>query len=129
MAVAMATSFYGSHIGESRTSCTPMKSFYVKNIDDKGRIIHVGQLEITDMEIIFRYEHHPHVSRWPLKTVRQYGVNRDGDVFAFEAGRRSPEGEGLYAFRTEGLEACEIRQRVDYFTHSSFVLPSAEYTH
>lgn len=121
MAVAMATSFCdGGHIGEPMPSTLPHKSFYVRNIDDRGRIIHIGYLEVTETEIVFRYEHHPdHVSRWSLHTIRKYGVNLDGDVFAFEVGRRSPDGEGLYAFRTDGMEACQIRQLVDYHTHSS----------
>ena len=120
MAVVMATSYYGSHIGEPRVSSEPSRRFYVRNIDDKGRIIHIGYLQVTETEIVFRYEHHPaHISRWSLSTIRKYGVNVDGDVFAFEVGRRSPDGEGMYAFRTQGMEACEIRQRVDYYTHSS----------
>uniref|UniRef100_A0A1X7VB21 IRS-type PTB domain-containing protein n=1 Tax=Amphimedon queenslandica TaxID=400682 RepID=A0A1X7VB21_AMPQE len=95
-------------------------SFRVKNIDDKGRIIHVGFLEILPGEIVFRYEHHPHhEAKWPLHTIRKYGINLESNVFAFEAGRKAPGGEGAFAFRTEGVQACEIRQRLDYFTHSS----------
>lgn len=127
MAVTMATSFFGSHLGEPPASNLPSKTFHVRNIDDKGRIIHIGYLEVTETEIVFRYEHHPtHVSRWSLHTVRQYGVNLDGDVFAFEVGRRSPDGEGMYAFRTNGMEACEIRQRVDYYTHNSCSSPLSD---
>ena len=94
--------------------------FRVKNIDDRGRIIHMGYLEVLPGELVFRYEHHPqHETRWPLHTIRRYGINLESNVFAFEAGRRAPEGEGSFAFRTEGVQACEIRQRLDYFTHSS----------
>lgn len=96
-------------------------TFQVKNIDDKGRIIHVGYLDINPSELVFRYEHHPeHEARWPLSCVRKYGISLEGDVFAFEVGRRAPDGEGTFAFRTEGVKACEIRQRVDYFTQSGW---------
>lgn len=101
---------------EMSPSFLSSKSFDVKNIDDKGRIIHYGSLEISEFEIVFRYEHHRSISRWPLTCIRRYGVSLEGNVFAFEAGRRAPEGEGLYAFQTNGEQACEIRQRVDYFT-------------
>lgn len=95
----------------------PSKLFKVKNVDDKGRIIHIGYLEITDTDVIFTYEHYPsEVTKWPLSCIRKYGINLDGDIFALEAGRRAPNGEGLYAFRSE--EAFEIRQRMDYYTNA-----------
>ena len=93
----------------------PSKLFKVKNVDDKGRIIHIGYLEVTDTDVVFTYEHYPsEVTKWPLSCIRKYGINVDGDIFALEAGRRAPDGEGLYAFRTG--EAGEIRRRVDYYT-------------
>ena len=95
----------------------PSKLFKVKNVDDKGRIIHIGYLEITDTDVIFTYEHYPsEVTKWPLYCIRKYGINLDGDIFALEAGRRAPNGEGLYAFRSD--EAPEIRQRMDYYTNA-----------
>ena len=101
------------YIGDAGTA----KTFEVKNVDDKGRIIHYGSLEVNESEIVFRYEHHQSVSRWPFTCIRRYGVGLEGDVFAFEAGRRAPDGEGMYAFKTVSTQACEIRQRIDYFTH------------
>ena len=100
------------------TPSYPVKIFKVKNLDDKGRIIHVGTIEVNSTGIIFRYEHHPEtVSHWPLNCIRRYGISLEGDVFAFEAGRKAPDGEGMYAFRSTGTQACEIRQRLDYYTH------------
>ena len=100
----------------------PSKLFKVKNVDDKGRIIHIGYLEITDTDIIFTYEHYPsEVTKWPLCCIRKYGINLDGDIFALEAGRRAPNGEGLYAFRTD--EAFQIRQRMDYYTNAKQLWP------
>ena len=107
-----------SLVGPSNVTFLPSKLFKVKNVDDKGRIIHVGYLEVTDTDVIFTYEHYPsEVTKWPLKCIRRYGVNVDGDLIAVEAGRRAPSGEGLYAFRT--TEASEIRRRIDYYTQNS----------
>lgn len=36
---------------------------------------------------------------WPLRFLRKYGC--DGEVFSFEAGRKCPGGEGLYAFSSK----------------------------
>ena len=95
----------------------PSKLFKVKNVDDKSRIIHIGYLEITDTSVIFTYEHYPlEVTKWPLSCIRKYGINLDGDVFALEVGRKAPDGEGMYAFRSN--EADEIRQTLDYYTSS-----------
>ena len=95
----------------------PSKLFHVKNVDDKGRIIHIGYLEITDSDIIFTYEHYPNeFSKWPLGCIRKYGINLDGNIFVLETGRRAPNGEGLFAFRTD--EAYEIRRRIDYYTNA-----------
>lgn len=117
------------HEATQLPAMSTLKVFRVKNVDDRGRIIHIGYLEVTESDIVFRYEHHPaHISRWPLDCIRKYGVNLEGDVFAFEAGRRAPEGEGLYAFKTEDLQACEIRQRLDYHTHYATALNSRRYS-
>lgn len=103
--------------GSRHVSMTPSKSFYVRNVDDKNRIIHYGHIEVNNNEVLFKYEHHPqYVTRWPITCIRRYGVNLEGDVFVLEAGRNAPEGEGIFAFRTEGNQACEIRQRVDYYS-------------
>lgn len=92
----------------------PEKLFKVKNVDDKGRIIHIGYLEITDSSIVFQYEHYPAEKlRWPLSCIRKYGSNNKGTLFIIEAGRRAPQGEGMYAFRTK--EADEMRKRIDHY--------------
>ena len=104
-------------VNSATVSFLPSKLFKVKNVDDKGRIIHVGYLEVTDTDVIFTYEHYPsEVTKWPLTCIRKYGVNVDGNVFALEAGRRAPTGEGLFAFRSD--EASDIRQRIDYYIHA-----------
>lgn len=95
---------------------SPVRShkFKVKNVDDKGRIIHVGYLDITETSISFQYEHFPSEKmEWPLSCIRKYGSNSKGTLFILEAGRRAPNGEGMYAFRTK--EADNIRKRLDRF--------------
>ena len=95
-------------------SFLPSKLFKVKNVDDKGRVIHVGYLEVTDTDVIFTYEHYPsQVMKWPFTCIRKYGIHLNGNVFALEAGRRAPSGEGLFAFKTD--DAAEIKERIDYY--------------
>ena len=98
-------------------SFLPSKLFKVRNVDDKGRVIHVGYLEVTDTDVIFTYEHYPsQVTKWPFTCIRKYGTHLNGNVFALEGGRRAPSGEGLFAFKTE--EAADIKERIDYYINS-----------
>jgi hypothetical protein len=98
----------------TREPTFPEKLFKVKNVDDKGRIIHIGYLEITVSSITFQYEHYPSEKlQWPLSCIRKYGSNNKGTLFIIEAGRRAPQGEGMYAFRTK--EADEMRKRIDHY--------------
>lgn len=75
--------------------------------------MNVGQLEVTDLELVFYQRGKPAI-RWPLKTLRRYGY--DSEHFSFESGRRSPTGPGIYAFlcrRAEQLVALlETRLQV-----------------
>ena len=65
----------------------------------------------------FTYEHYPsQVTKWPFTCIRKYGTHLNGNVFALEAGRRAPSGEGLFAFKTE--EAADIKERIDYYINS-----------
>ncbi len=115
-AVMTSSSSYYSTVKDQ--TCTPKflhKIFKVKNIDDKGRIIHLGSLEITDSDIIFSYEHFPsEMTRWPLTCIRRYGIGEEGGVFVVETGRRAPNGQGHYAFKTDQAE--ELIERLDYYT-------------
>lgn len=98
-----------------RNSSRSSKLYKVKNIDDKGRIINIGYLEVTATHIIFQYQHYAtQAIKWPLTCIRKFGTNNSGSVFIFEAGRRAPEGEGMYAFRTK--KADEIRKLMNDYT-------------
>lgn len=75
--------------------------FRVINIDDDNIDLSSGQLEISRLEItLYRKDKEP--TKWPLKCLRRYGY--DADVFSFEAGRRGPNGQGIYAFRCRRAE-------------------------
>lgn len=92
------------------------KLYKVRNVDDKGRIIHVGYMEVSEFGVTFTYEHYPaETLKWPLSCIRRYGVNAADSVLALEVGRRSTTGEGTFAFRSEDAE--EISRRIDFFTN------------
>lgn len=101
--------------GGSATTALNSKIFKVKNVDNKGRIINMGFLEVTSTHIIFQYQHYStRAIKWPLTCIRKFGVNNGGNLFMFEAGRRAPEGEGMYAFRTK--KADRIRKLLNEYT-------------
>ena len=75
----------------------PENMFHVVNIGDDRRL-DKGMMQVTEMELIFTDRKTTESWRWPLKFLRKYGC--DGEVFSFEAGRKCPGGEGLYAFES-----------------------------
>lgn len=75
--------------------------FEVMNVDEVGRLISPGQLELTDTELIL-YQKGKSATHWPLKSLRKYGF--DFEIFSFECGRRCPTGPGIYAFRCQRAE-------------------------
>lgn len=75
--------------------------FQVTNVNDQGRPISPGKLEVTEIELVF-YQRGKKPTKWPLRSLRKYGF--DTEVFSFECGRRCPTGHGIYAFKCKKAE-------------------------
>ena len=77
----------------------PDNVFIVRNIHDDHRRFPKGIIEVTNVELKYKDIKSGDEWVWPLKYLRKYGCDRD--IFSFEAGRKCPGGEGLYAFSTK----------------------------
>ena len=80
------------------------KTFIVENINEKREVIAKGSLKISVTDVVFSSK--TLSLQWPLNGIREYGFHdTEQDLFLFEAGRRCPNGEGLYAFRCRHPQA------------------------
>lgn len=71
--------------------------FPVLNVDDMGRHVSPGKLEVTETDLILHINTTKNPLTWPLRCLRRYGY--ENDLFSFESGRRCPTGPGIYAFK------------------------------
>ena len=83
--------------------------FEVHNLGDNQEEVGKGILEVTSSDLVYIDSATGEKWRWPIKFLRRYGCN-GVRVFSFEAGRRCPGGEGLYAFSTS--RANEIHEAI-----------------
>ena len=93
--------------------------FEVKNISDDKKEVGQGTLEVTATDLIYIDAHTSEKWRWPFKFLRKYGYERN--IFSFEAGRRCPGGQGLYAFSSE--RASEIHETIEENIHGKKPAP------
>lgn len=75
--------------------------FRVWNVDDSGRPLNAGQLEVTGSELVWHQRGREPI-RWPMRCLRRYGF--DAELFSFESGRRCPTGSRIYAFKCRRAE-------------------------
>ena len=71
----------------------------VRNIHDDNHRFPKGIIEVTAVDLKYKDAKSGDEWVWPLKYLRKYGCDRE--IFSFEAGRKCPGGEGLYAFSTK----------------------------
>ncbi|XP_070580326.1 fibroblast growth factor receptor substrate 2-like isoform X2 [Ptychodera flava] len=86
--------------GEIDSDMSPTM-FKVKNVDDDGRELGSGTIEVGLSDLIL-YQKSKDPVRWPLRCLRRYGF--DAELFSFESGRRCPTGPGIYAFKCKRAE-------------------------
>lgn len=55
-------------------------------------------MEVATCNLILHKSGEPSII-WPLSTIRRYGY--EDFMFCFEAGRSSPFGQGIFAFRSK----------------------------
>lgn len=75
--------------------------FKVTNVDDEGRELGSGVMELTRRELIL-HSHKRDAVRWPYLSLRRYGF--DSNLFSFESGRRCHTGQGIFAFKCSRAE-------------------------
>lgn len=72
--------------------------FHATNVDQDKNDVSRGELQLTEKDLIY-YKPGKFPTRWPINSIRRYGWSEKMNLFSFEAGRRCPSGEAMYAFR------------------------------
>lgn len=75
-----------------------VSSFEAENIDENGRIVSRGELQLTEDSLIY-FKPSKFPTRWQIRWIRRYGSIDGTDKFVFEVGRKCPSGAAVYAFR------------------------------
>ena len=91
----MGNCFRGNQINEDIDGIQ-RGTFTVISLTDDQEPDHKGKMIVTATTLVFIDDKTTQKFKWPFIHLRRYGC--DGDVFSFEAGRKSANGEGTYAF-------------------------------
>ncbi|XP_044160866.1 fibroblast growth factor receptor substrate 2-like [Bufo gargarizans] len=75
--------------------------FRVINVNDNGKNVCPGIMELTETSLIFHIKRGSFV-KWPYISLMKYGY--DSDLFSFVCGRRCQTGEGIFGFRCSRAE-------------------------
>ncbi|MEE6498334.1 hypothetical protein FKM82_003048 [Ascaphus truei] len=75
--------------------------FRVINVDDDGKKMCPGVMELTETCLIFHLKKGGFV-KWPYRSLLKYGC--DSDLFSFICGRRCQTGEGIFGFKCHRAE-------------------------
>ncbi|KAM4023887.1 fibroblast growth factor receptor substrate 2-like [Anomaloglossus baeobatrachus] len=75
--------------------------FRVNNVNDNGKNVCSGIMELTETTLIFHIKKGGFV-KWPYISLMKYGY--DADLFSFVSGRRCQTGEGIFGFRCNRAE-------------------------
>ncbi|KAM9305545.1 fibroblast growth factor receptor substrate 2-like [Gastrophryne carolinensis] len=80
---------------------TEENRFWVVNVNDSGKKICPGIMELTETSLIFHIKRGGFV-KWPYTSLVKYGY--DSNLFSFVCGRRCQTGEGIFGFRCNRAE-------------------------
>eukprot|EP00731_Ephydatia_muelleri_P029746 Em0021g269a len=86
-------------MGSCMSTPLPPNVFKVTPINDDKENAQKGVMIVSNTDLTYTNSRTQEQLEWPLRFLRKYGC--DGNVFSFEAGRKCPGGEGLYAFSTK----------------------------
>ncbi|KAM4632282.1 fibroblast growth factor receptor substrate 2-like [Discoglossus pictus] len=75
--------------------------FKVVNLNDNGKKICPGVMELTETSLIF-YLKKGGMVRWPYYSLVKYGF--DSNIFSFMSGTRCQTGEGIFGFKCDRAE-------------------------
>lgn len=85
-------------MGSCVSTPLPPNVFKVTPIHDDSTF-RKGIMIVSNTDLTYTDSRTQEQLEWPLRYLRKYGC--DGHIFSFEAGRKCPGGEGLYAFNTK----------------------------
>ncbi|XP_069839819.1 fibroblast growth factor receptor substrate 2-like [Dendropsophus ebraccatus] len=103
--------------------------FRVINVNDNGKNVCPGIMELTETSLIFHVKRGGFV-KWPYISLVKYGY--DSDLFSFVCGRRCQTGEGIFGFRCKRaeelfnlLQRCMQNNRISVISDTDADKPAA----